>query len=308
MADVSAGPPPADPHGQVRSGQLAALAWVCLALLACAYAFFVLTAAGQRLDTEGFLGRLAASPDARDLLARALHLIDVVTLVAMLGLVVTIGLVRRRWRLALTAAAAYVGAVVGSQLLKSVLPWHDLVPDLDDLLHGKHFDTYPSGHATITTGFVLALVLVSRNTWRPVLAVVGVLWSSVLAAGTVTAGWHRPSDAIGGILLAGAFMAGGAAVLARREAEAVPAARTSEVVPFGMVLVLVLAVSGLALNRVDAGIADLPVDVPLWVYPAAQLVIDVAAVGVVGTYAWLLRDVRFGGRHDEDDPDRSAPA
>lgn len=292
-------PVPADGHGRRRARQLTALAAGCAVLLVAAYVFFVLTPVGQRLDTEGYLGRYAAAASDRALLARALRTIDIVTLVAMLGLVTAVGLLRRRWRLALVAAGSYAAAVVASQLLKAVLLRPHLIHDFDDIMPGKQFDTYPSGHATIATGFVLALVLVSRERYRPVVAVVGVLWSSILAAGTVTAGWHRPSDAVGGILLAGTAMAGGAAYLAGREGEAVPAARTARLVPVGMLLVLLLLASGIALNQIDARIEDVPVMIALWVYPAAQAVIDVAAVVVVGTYAWLQRDLRYGGPHSE---------
>jgi hypothetical protein len=78
-------------------------------------------------------------------------------------------------------------------------------------------DTYPSGHATIGTSLVIALLLVSPARWRPWLAVLAGFMSASFATGVLFAGWHRPSDALGGIAWSGfcMSMAAVAAVILR---------------------------------------------------------------------------------------------
>ena len=37
-----------------------------------------------------------------------------------------------------------------------------------------------------------------------------------------------------------------------------------------------------------------PADVAWWAFPIGQITIDLTAIAAVGTYAWLLKDLRFG--------------
>ena len=119
---------------------------------------------------------------------------------------------------------------LSAELLKAVLPRPSYGTEIA-ILASKDYDTYPSGHATIATGFVLALVMVNNNRWRPLVALLGLLWSSAVATGVVAAGWHRPSDAIGGIALATAWLSLSAAFLSRERGLAAEPGRLARALP-----------------------------------------------------------------------------
>ena len=72
-------------------------------------------------------------------------------------------------------------------------------------------DTYPSGHTTIGTSLALAIVMVSGPRIRSWTAVAAGVMGTSYATAVLFIGWHRPSDALGGIVWSGfcfAFAAG----------------------------------------------------------------------------------------------------
>ncbi len=120
---------------------------------------------------------------------------------ASLALVTLISIARlRSLRHALAAWVLLTGANVSSQLLKPLLAhprphgaWH---------IHPIPPAAFPSGHTTAAMSLVLAIVLATRQPWRPVAAVVGGTFVLAVAFCVLILGWHYPSDAIGGFLLA----------------------------------------------------------------------------------------------------------
>jgi PAP2 superfamily len=112
--------------------------------------------------------------------------------VALLGgAAILVAVIRGRPRLALAAAAVVGGANVATQLLKKALPRPDLLGG-DALGLGN---TLPSGHATVAMSIALAAVLVVPRRARGAVAAAGALYAAVVGVATLTAGWHRPSDA-----------------------------------------------------------------------------------------------------------------
>lgn len=173
------------------------------------------------VDRSAFAGRLDSGTRLIVMERLALSTITILTLSA--GLLVVCGRTYRRQGLgpALRMATAVVGAVVSAELLKHFLPTASGTSPLGLVVAGGSF---PSGHATIATGFALALAStlgpkLARRWWGPLVA-----WVSLVAAGTVAAGWHRPSDAVGGVLLAVIWHA--ALVRGREADEATAAAAT----------------------------------------------------------------------------------
>lgn len=291
----------ADAHGIETSRRLRVLAGVGLGVLVAAYLILVLTPIGQSWDDAALVGRLRERGADRAEVGRFLKSIDTVTLVLMVVVVAVVGLLRRRVRLALLAGGAFFAAVLSAELLKAVLPRPSYGSELA-ILASKDYDTYPSGHATIATGFVLALVMVNNNRWRPLVALLGLLWSSAVATGVVAAGWHRPSDAIGGIALATAWLALAAAFLSRERGLAAEPGRLARALPaiaaaLGLLVVVTAVVLALTSSK-----ARQPADVAWWAFPIGQIAIDLTAIAAVGTYAWLLKDLRFGN------PQRGTPA
>jgi len=100
---------------------------------------------------------------------------------------------------AVRITVSVLGAAASAELLKRVLPF-----DPGQTSAGKAISSgsFPSGHAAIAAAFALGVAAtmgprVARLWWGPLVA-----WVSLVAAGTVAAGWHRPSDAVAGVLLA----------------------------------------------------------------------------------------------------------
>ena len=74
-------------------------------------------------------------------------------------------------------------------------------------------DTYPSGHTTVGTSFALAIVLISSPRLRSWSAVAAGIMGTSYATAVLFMGWHRPSDALGGIAWSGFCFAVAAALL-----------------------------------------------------------------------------------------------
>ncbi|MFN8168157.1 MAG: phosphatase PAP2 family protein [Candidatus Nanopelagicales bacterium] len=296
----------ADARGLARSTDLRTLALVAVGVLVAAYLLLVLTPLGQSWDDAALVGRLRATAADRREVGQFLKGIDAATILLLLIVVLVVGFVRRRARLAFTAGGAWLAAVVSAEVLKALLPRPSYGGELA-ILASKEYDTYPSGHSTIATGFVLALVMVANNRWRPLVALLGVLWAASVTTGVVAAGWHRPSDAIGGIALATAWLSFASSRLAKGRGLATEPGRLAGRLPVVAIVLASLGVLG-ALVAALTGRQDLlPADVPWWAFPLGQMAIDVAVVAAVGRFAWLLRDIRFGDPQDVADPGAALP-
>ncbi|MEZ5116142.1 MAG: phosphatase PAP2 family protein [Candidatus Nanopelagicales bacterium] len=267
------------------------LAGWCGALAVAAYGVLVWTSWGQRGDDEAWVSRGAIDhPDLlvdRDLLG----VVTVAGLVVTLVLLAAVGLARRTPRRALVAAAGFAGAVVTAEVLRRVLPRPGLDDVWADVLGEKAFNTFPSGHATIATASALALVLVSAPAWRRWVGLAGIAWASLVGIATVASGWHRPSDALGGVLLAGLWLSGVAAWWVARAGRPGPSRRMAYGLPWGLGLVFVVAVelwwsrSGIGTGVGKAGGTE------VLVYVLGQALVVLAVVVLLTTYGPLMHHV-----------------
>ncbi|MEU8153070.1 phosphatase PAP2 family protein [Micromonospora sp. NPDC048986] len=128
---------------------------------------------------------------------------------ALLGVVLLVGVLRRR----LVAGAVGVGMVVGAVLLAGAVKAELPRPDLQVLSSTTH-NSFPSGHVAAATALLLAFMLVLPGWARRWLAAPGAVGVSVIASATMIAGWHRFSDVLGGVLLGVTVFCLGAAALA----------------------------------------------------------------------------------------------
>jgi len=172
-------------------------------LLSLGYGVFVWTDLGHQLDANAYFGRDLALHRVIQFDHRILGAVSKGTLALMIAIVFVVGLIRRTPMVGLIAAVGIAVAVVGAEILKHILPWKPMVALDADYTAGLLHDSYPSGHTTIATSVSLAMVIVLPARWRPWLAVAAGVVSASYATGVVFAGWHRPSDAIGGILWTG---------------------------------------------------------------------------------------------------------
>ena len=177
------------------------------------YLLLVRTSLGQRFDNAAFLGSQQSLSTTRAADTRQLRHITADSFAVVLLVLVAIGVLRRRVWLGVAAAAAAALAVLGTDALKYWVLTRPTLTTSDAVVPAQ---TFPSGHTATAVACALALMLVTAPRWRGVAAVVAGAYAWVTAAQVQTAGWHRPSDAIGAALLAFACVAAVGAILARR--------------------------------------------------------------------------------------------
>ena len=202
-----------------------AVSAISLGVFATFYVVFVLTPWGQQVDDE-LLEWFRAESLTRTALTNALHLINVSTIAITGIIVILIGVIRRRLPIGIVAAFSFGMAIVMAEAFKLILPRPEHQPELDAALGRVGVDTYPSGHSTIVTAGVIAL-LWAWGTARRSVWMLGAGVVLVVVAATVIAGWHRPSDGVGGISIAAAVMSAAAAIMAWRATRSALADQTS---------------------------------------------------------------------------------
>jgi len=157
---------------------------------------FVDTAAGQRVDQAVFAGAHFGRNHLRQVAYPVLDLVTVSYIAGVLGAAVLIAVMRRRWGLAVQVALLVGGANLTTRVLKTVVfdrPDLDATPLFSNAL--------PSGHTTAAASVSAALVFVVPARARPWAAVFGALYTAATGVSTLVGGWHRPSDAVAGVLV-----------------------------------------------------------------------------------------------------------
>lgn len=195
---------------RARAIRLVCFAVVCGLLLVVLYGIAVRTHWGQTIDDAALDGRTTRTTVliATD---HVLNTISIVSLTLGSAAIVLVAFARRRPHLAFTAAAVILGSNVTTQLLKKVLLARpDLVgrPDQLGLLN-----TFPSGHSAVAMSLAVGLVIVVPARARPLAALGGLVYATLVGAGAVTAGWHRPSDVLGAYLVVMAWAGASLALL-----------------------------------------------------------------------------------------------
>jgi len=183
------------PARPLRPQPLAALTLACAAGLVVLYLVFVRTHAGQRVDEAALAGRLA-SPRARAAASDLLTTISVGSVALVLALLAGQALVRRRLALAVVALAVILGAVSTSELLK-----HALLMRPELVASPIPQNSFPSGHTTTAFAVGVAAALAAPIRWRRLAAAGAFLYGTAIGVATIAAGWHRPSDVAGALLV-----------------------------------------------------------------------------------------------------------
>lgn len=235
----------ADRHRAVA--RFVAMALMCAVALVALTAVFVETRAGQRLDDAALRGRVVEHPRTQarsDLLLRTIS----VGSLAFFGIsLMGVALVRGRWNLAVGVGAVIAGSNVTTQVYKHFVHRPHLLFGVDRLI--IPFNTLPSGHSTVAASLAAALVLVAPVRLRPLAATLGALYACGIAAMTLAAGWHRPSDAVSAFAVVGFWTFGVSGLLVWFRGTGRP--RVSEGLPsllIGMIGVLVLAFGAITVS------------------------------------------------------------
>ncbi|WBB80262.1 phosphatase PAP2 family protein [Micromonospora sp. WMMD882] len=174
------------------------------------------TETGQWLDTVALTGNQIGQDRIDELVSRVLNAVSVVSLLAATAVIGFIALLRRRIALAVTATALIVGANVTTQLLKYGLDRPEYGIDPQRAAVGN---SLPSGHACVAASVAVALVLVLPRRARVAGAFLGAGYAAVNGVATLSAGWHRPSDAVAAFLIVGGWAAAGGLLLLATQRE-----------------------------------------------------------------------------------------
>ena len=262
--------------------------------IASAFAFgvlflvFDLTKAGEYWDDQAHLGREMFLGHIHHVLNQFLDMINIGSIVVVIIVGLVMMFIRRNLRSGSVILGAFVATILMSELLKRVLPRKEF-GGMDANLDAFDYNTFPSGHCTIATASVLALVLLSNAAWRPYVAIVGATWASLIASGVLAAGWHRPSDAIAGICVATAGMSLAGAYVIPRWWHDVSAPRIAMWLWAIGALILVVISAALIATLISPATAPPESRVVLGDFMKASIVIDACAIGVVSAVAWLTR-------------------
>jgi membrane-associated phospholipid phosphatase len=228
---------------------LVVLALVQTALFLVVWRFAVHTPLGQWLDTVALTGNRIGQDRIDGPVNTILNAMSVVSLLVATAVIGFIALIRGRKALAVCATLLIAGANVTTQLLKYLLVRPDFGVDPERAAAGN---SLPSGHAAIAASVAVALILVLPRQVRVLGAFVGVAYAAAAGVATLSAGWHRPSDAVAAFLIVGvwAALAGLALLVFQRERAQISSAdahRTATAV-LGVGGLLAVVACGLALS------------------------------------------------------------
>ncbi len=220
---------------------------VCVLALVVLTAVFVETRAGQRVDDAAMRGRVVEHPLTAQRSDKLLRTISVGSLLFFGMSLVGIALVRGRWYLALGVGAVIAGSNITTEVYKHLVVHRPHL--LTGAINPIPFNTLPSGHSTVAASLAAALVLVAPVRLRPLAATFGALYACGIAAMTLAAGWHRPSDAVSAFAVVGIWTFGVSGFLVWLRGTGLP--RVHEGLPgllIGMIAVLGVAFGVITLS------------------------------------------------------------
>ncbi|SDZ41642.1 PAP2 superfamily protein [Micromonospora pattaloongensis] len=238
------------------------LAAVHVAVFIQVWWFFVHTRRGQQLDTLGLAGNSIGRDRVDGITDTVLNAMSVASLAIATAVIVFIALIRRRIMLALMAALLVLGANLTTQLVKYLTVRPDLGIDPERAGAGN---SLPSGHTAVAASVAVALVLVVPARVRGLAAVLGAAYAAVAGVATLSAGWHRPSDAVASLLMVGAWAAFAGFVLVLTQ----PASAEMEPGAGHRLAVTLLALAGVLL--LAAAAVALTVNEPVSAIPPEEL-------------------------------------
>jgi membrane-associated phospholipid phosphatase len=276
---------PSRPASARAAAALLALAAGCAAGVALLYLLAVRTGEGRHLD-DAARGNLDAGSRAFDETNHLLDTISTSSLTLLGAAIMAIAILRGRPRLAVAAGAVVLGANVTTHYLKEALDRPGRF--------GPEPGTFPSGHVTVAMSLAMALVLVAPPALRAAATLLGTAYAAGVGVAVIAIDWHRPSDVVGGYLVAAAWAALAAAALS-----AAPgadefrrgAAPTTRIGRAGGAAVALLGVAfgavaaGAVLSRLDlVQVAD-----DRTAFAAASAVCALACVVLAGAVAVLVQ-------------------
>ena len=158
------------------------------------------------IDTIALTGNSIGQRRVGIITDTVLNTMSVVSIAAAIAAVVFIALLRGRVGLALVALLLIAGANLTTQVLKAGL--YRPMYGVDQV-----GNSFPSGHTTAAAAVAVALVFVLPSRVRGIGAVLGAAFAGLVGVATLSAGGHRPSDAIAAMLVVGGWACAAGLVL-----------------------------------------------------------------------------------------------
>lgn len=178
-----------------RTGQVALYA----AFAAVAAPFAISTRFGQVADTLAMYSVGHYLPFSNFFWRFLWSVASTKVLAAVAVLLVASVVVQRRFALLMRMLVLFVGANGVTQLLKVWITRPYL--EVDYALP----NSFPSGHVTLVATVALAMIAVTPAPWRKLMTFFGWVLVTTVGVAVMAVGWHRLSDVLSAILIAGIF-------------------------------------------------------------------------------------------------------
>ena len=154
-------------------------------VVAASWVLLVADRSGRRVDHALMLAVQDRFSSVQGGILDLLRLVNVVSVGLVLVVIAGIALARRRPGAAIAGVALVLLTQVLTQGLKAVLP-----------REGSAENSLPSGHVTVITALVIAVLLALPVALRFVVGLVGAVGVVGACVAVMAVGWHRPSDVI----------------------------------------------------------------------------------------------------------------
>jgi hypothetical protein len=272
-----------------------AAAGAYLAVFVAVYLALVGTESGQRIENAALQAASLRAESVRSTSLAYLDRISVVSIIAAMSVIALIGLARRRPGLGIVAVAVIAVAVVSAEILKPVLPRPALLDGPMWLLR----NTFPSGTVTVAASIGLATLIVSPDRLRWLVVVGASIAAAFYVQATQVTGWHRASDAVGGVLLAG-FVASvalaGLAATGRTQPSTLARTDHRVFVVVGVVAAsAVVAATGLAGAMIAFPVLRAPQGSDLvFLHTISDLLAFGLAITAMSAFAWVIGPYTLG--------------
>lgn len=124
--------------------------------------------------------------------------VQIISAVLAVGAVI-VAIVRKRWWL-LGQSAVFAVLCFASSLLKEQLPRPFIIR-----VEAPEANSAPSGHTILAAAAGIALLCVVPRAWRALTGVIGAVFALLVGASVVVGKWHRPTDVVMALCIAGAM-------------------------------------------------------------------------------------------------------
>lgn len=266
-----------------------------LAVFGSIYLVFVSTEAGQRLENAALRAATLRGEATRADSLTYLSQVSVASFVLAMAIIALVAVVRGRPILGALAVAVMGVSAVAAEILKLILARPELVDGPAWILR----NSFPSGTATVAASVGIGALLVSpdRLRWLVLLTAAGL--AALVGQATQVTGWHRASDALGGVVLSASVACIALVALAR--IHQVQPSRVGLVHRRIFALTCIAALAAVAVGVVILGLflafplLRAPADAEsVAIHTASDLIVFGLSIVTIAAFAWVIQPFTLG--------------